>query len=379
MSSAHAPTGHAESGLRLNGRLDQPSEADYHRRKFDELRQYTGRTLLALALLIVGLWAWDWAIDPVAAPRTLWLRLGMAACLLPCIVAIRAPAVTPGQFTGLLYAAVLATQVFWISIVRRLSGGVELGNGGWMFYVLGVLVVGLPLRFRDNVLGLTLSLLVPNLAAAAGWLPGFSVVRFNTLLLPAGALSLYSTWAFDRLYRRLVRYQYDMEALAGEDALTGLPNRRQFMKAGEQMLEQVRRYGRAASLLLIDLDHFNTINDRYGHAAGDAVLRVVAGLLLKHQRGADLPARLGGEEFAMLLPETDLAGAVAQAERLRAACEALRVDLPGGVFAPVSLTMSLGAAGCGPDDRSLDDVLRRADGAMYHAKHGGRNRVEREE
>ena len=114
-----------------------------------------------------------------------------------------------------------------------------------------MLVVGLPLRFRDNVLGLTLSLLVPNLAAAAGWLPGFSVVRFNTLLLPAGALSLYSTWAFDRLYRRLVRYQYDMEALAGEDALTGLPNRRQFMKAGEQMLEQVRRYGRAASLLLM--------------------------------------------------------------------------------------------------------------------------------
>jgi diguanylate cyclase (GGDEF)-like protein len=245
-----------------------------------------------------------------------------------------------------------------------------------MYYVLGMLVVGLPLRFRDNILGLSLALLMPDAVAAAGGLPGFSFARYNTLILPAGALSLFTIWAFDRLYRRLFTYQRGMEQLAGEDPLTNLPNRRQFMKAGEQTVEQVRRYGRTASLLVMDLDHFKSINDRYGHAAGDAALQAAARLLREHQRGADLSARLGGEEFGMLLPETDLTGSVAVAERVRAACDALRVQVPGGVFAPLTLTMSIGAAAFDVQDRSLDDVLRRADAALYRAKHAGRNRVE---
>ncbi|HXV85509.1 MAG TPA: GGDEF domain-containing protein, partial [Gemmatimonadales bacterium] len=272
--------------------------------------------------------------------------------------------------------SVVATEVFWLAILRRLEGGMVYGIGGYMYYVLGMLIVGLPLRFRDNVVGLTIALLVPNGAAAAGWLPGFRVAPYNALILPAGALSLFTMWAFDRLYRRLFSYQRGVEQLAGEDALTGLPNRRQFMRTGDQLAEQVRRYGRPASLLVIDLDHFKAINDRYGHAAGDAALQAVARLLNEHQRGADLAARLGGEEFAMLLPETDRAGAMTTAERLRGACEALRVQVPGGVFAPLTFTMSVGVAEFTAEDRSLDDVLRRADAALYRAKHAGRNRVE---
>ncbi len=354
---------------------NQPEEASYNLRKFEELRRFSFRAFLALPPLIVGLWLWDWAIDPRAAPGTLVLRLGMAACLLPCIVALRWR-MPPRQFTILQYASVLATQVFWLAILRRLDGGLVYGIGGYMYYVLGMLVIGLPLRFWDNVLGLSAALLLPDVAAGAGWLPGFSYARYNTLVLPAGGLSLFTLWAFDRLYRRTFNYQRSMEQLAGEDALTGLPNRRQFMKAGDQMLEQFRRYGRPASLLIIDLDHFKTINDRYGHAAGDAVLRAVAELLREQQRGADLPARFGGEEFAILLPETDLEGAVAVAERLRAGCEALRVTVPGGLWTGLSVTMSVGAAGCAADDASLDDMLRRADAALYRAKHEGRNRVE---
>lgn len=127
---------------------------------------------------------------------------------------------------------------------------------------------------------------------------------------------------------------------------------------------------------MIDLDHFKSINDRYGHAAGDVALQAAARLLREHQRGADLAARLGGEEFAMLLPETDLDGAAALAERLRAGCEALRLDVPGGALTGVRVTMSVGAVSCGVDDKSLDDVLRRTDAALYRAKHAGRNRVE---
>ncbi|HEX9582215.1 MAG TPA: GGDEF domain-containing protein [Gemmatimonadales bacterium] len=361
--------------LRRSGRFDEPEESAYHERKFDELRGYTWRTMLALPPLILGLWAWDWVIDAGAALDTLWPRIGMAACLIPCILVIRSPRITLGRYTLLLYASVLATEGFWLAILRRLEGGMVYGIGGYMYYVLGMLVVGLPLRFRDNTMGLSLALLLPDVAAAAGWLPGFSLAKYNTLVLPAGALSLFTMWAFDRLYRRLFSYQRGVEQLAGEDPLTALPNRRQFMNAGERTVEQVRRYGRTASLLVIDLDHFKAINDRYGHAAGDAALQAVARLLREHQRAADLPARVGGEEFAMLLPETEVAGAVALAERLRAACEALRIQVPGGVFAPLTVTMSVGVAECGAQDRSLDDVLRRADAALYRAKHGGRNRV----
>ena len=361
---------------RGSGRFIEPEESVYHARKFEELKRYGLRTILFMPPLIVGLWIWDWVIDPAAAPHTLWLRVGMAACLLPCIAALRSPRVTPRAYTVLFYASVVATEFFFLAILRRLEGGMVYGIGGYMFYVLGLLVVSLPLGFWDNVIGISVALLVPNLAALAGLLPGFEYARFNTLLVPAVGLSFFTLWAFDRVYRRLFTYQRDVEQLAGEDALTGIPNRRQFMRAGEQMFEGVRRYGRTASLLMIDLDHFKSINDRYGHAAGDAVLQAVGRLLLDHQRGADLSARMGGEEFAMLLPETDLAGAVAVGERLRGACEALRVGVPGGIWAGLALTMSLGATRCSAEDRSLDDTLRRADAALYRAKHGGRNRVE---
>ncbi len=360
---------------RFSGRFPEPEEAAYNLGKFEELRRFTFRAFLALPPLIVGLWLWDWEIDPRAAPGTLVLRLGMAACLLPCIVALRWR-MPLRQFTILQYATVLATQLFWLALLRRLDGGLVYGIGGYMYYVLGMLVIGLPLRFWDNVLGLTAALLVPDVAAAAGWLPGFSYARYHTLVLPAGGLSLFTLWAFDRLYRRTFNYQRSVEQLAGEDALTGLPNRRQFMKAGAEMLERFRRYERPASLLILDLDHFKAINDRYGHAAGDAVLHAVAEVLREHQRHADLPARLGGEEFAVLLAETDLEGAMAVAERLRAGCEALRVTVPGGLWAGLTVTMSVGAAGCAAEDQSLDDVLRRADAALYRAKHEGRNRVE---
>lgn len=366
--------GRAPDQLRYSGRFEPVEEAEYHTQKFDDLRGYTRRTLLTLPPLILGLWVWDWSIDPQAAPHTWLLRFGMASCLLPCLFVIRS--ITAPRFTLLLYASVLATQVFYLAILLRMADGLAHGVGGYMYYVLGMLVIGLPLRFRDNVLGLSLSVLAPDAAAWAGWLPGFSFARYNALILPAAGLSLYAMWAFDRLYRRLFSYQRGVEHQAGEDALTGLPNRRQFMKAGEQMLEQVRRYSRPASLLLVDLDHFKSINDRYGHGAGDAVLQAVARLLGEHQRAPDLSARLGGEEFAMLLPETDLAGAVTLAERLRVACEVLRVPDPGGVWSGLTLTMSVGATSCQDLDASLDDVLRRADAALYRAKHGGRNRVE---
>ncbi|MSR07013.1 MAG: hypothetical protein EXR93_08115 [Gemmatimonadetes bacterium] len=158
----------SQSTPRGSGRFEGPDEDTYHTRKFEELRRYSLRTMYTLPPLIMGLWLWDWVIDATAAPGTLLLRIGMAACLLPCIFALRSEKVGALGFTFLLYACVLGTVAFWLAILRRLDGGLVYGIGGSMYWVLGMLVIGLPLRFWDNVVGLTLALVVPDIAALSG-------------------------------------------------------------------------------------------------------------------------------------------------------------------------------------------------------------------
>jgi diguanylate cyclase (GGDEF)-like protein len=165
----------------------------------------------------------------------------------------------------------------------------------------------------------------------------------------------------------------ELSRLAGTDPLTGLPNRRGF-EANARALLAPR--GRRASVLLLDLDRFKSINDGHGHPAGDAVLRAAAEVLGRHLRGGDVPARLGGEEFAVLLPGTGATEAAALAERLRAA---LAAEVPHPAGAPASVTVSIGVAAVARDGApqpALDAALAAADAALYRAKQGGRNRVE---
>jgi diguanylate cyclase (GGDEF)-like protein/putative nucleotidyltransferase with HDIG domain len=158
-----------------------------------------------------------------------------------------------------------------------------------------------------------------------------------------------------------------LRALAATDPLTGLANHRAFQERLAQEVARARRYERPLALVLLDLDHFKRVNDAHGHQAGDAVLAEVARRLSAAARGADLVARVGGEEFAWLLPDTDPAGALALAERMRHAVEILPFPGVGG------LTASLGVAGL---DREGDgqDLFRRADLALIWAKLSGRNR-----
>jgi diguanylate cyclase (GGDEF)-like protein len=165
----------------------------------------------------------------------------------------------------------------------------------------------------------------------------------------------------------------DLRLLANTDPLTGALNRRAFLDLGRRETERRRRHGQPLSLLMADLDHFKAINDTYGHAAGDQALkdfyRTCTGLL----RDTDSLGRLGGEEFAILLPETGAEGALVLAERLRAATEAIRCSYDGQVF---GFTVSLGLATPCDGESTVDTLLRDADDALYRAKEGGRNRVE---
>jgi two-component system, cell cycle response regulator len=156
------------------------------------------------------------------------------------------------------------------------------------------------------------------------------------------------------------------------DALTKLLNRHALGHTLARESAEARRYTRPLSCLMVDLDNFKTINDTYGHATGDLVLRQIAAVLREAVRGTDTVFRYGGEEFLVLLPETDLSGASALGEKIRAAAAA---RLFGEGARPFDLTLSIGVASLSGDESGVD-MIARADSALYRAKKRGRNRVE---
>jgi diguanylate cyclase (GGDEF)-like protein len=159
-----------------------------------------------------------------------------------------------------------------------------------------------------------------------------------------------------------------LEAMAMHDQLTELYNRHYLLEVASHKLARSRRHKQPLSLLMIDIDHFKTINDTHGHPIGDAVLQAVATLLNKENRSEDVVARFGGEEFVILLDQCDINLAKDKAEKLRMAIEALE---PEGI----NLTVSIGVAELAPDDKDFEDILKRSDLALYEAKQQGRNRI----
>lgn len=164
----------------------------------------------------------------------------------------------------------------------------------------------------------------------------------------------------------------ELERLATLDHLTGCANRRHFYALAEAELARSRRYDRPLGLVILDVDHFKAINDRFGHAAGDEMLRALAETLRDELRELDVFGRIGGEEFAVLLPETPRHESVGSAERLRRCLAALCIEYEGH---ELTLTASFGVTAREPADTSVDSMMRRADRALYEAKAAGRNRT----
>jgi diguanylate cyclase (GGDEF)-like protein len=156
------------------------------------------------------------------------------------------------------------------------------------------------------------------------------------------------------------------------DDLTGLVNRRRFIEALDAEIGRARRFGSALTIVLADLDNFKQVNDEFGHHGGDVVLRAFADLIRSHVRDVDVSGRIGGEEFAILLPETDRAGAARVAERMRRSLNSVSIAV--SEEHSVRAASSFGVAELGPE-QSGDDLLRVADAALYQAKDEGKNRV----
>jgi len=188
-----------------------------------------------------------------------------------------------------------------------------------------------------------------------------SALELLRTLAPYAALQLEQAVEYGRL-----------RDSAERDPLTGLRNRRAFERALDAEAARLDRYGHPLSLLVLDADHFKGINDRFGHEAGDTVLQDIALLLESEIRDLDTAARFGGEEFVVLLPETDLAAATDVAERLRRSVEGLKKRWNGE---PLSITVSVGVSACPRCVADPQGIVNSADAALYSAKSQGRNRV----
>jgi diguanylate cyclase (GGDEF)-like protein len=196
---------------------------------------------------------------------------------------------------------------------------------------------------------------------SAGWLAVFTL---ETLLYVVGT-------AFIALMMAKERAEALHKMAASTDPLTGLLNRRGFMELAAMMIQRRAKKGARLSVLMFDLDHFKEINDRFGHAAGDEALRVFSETIQRTMRDGDVIARLGGEEFAALVPASSIEAAIA-AERVRSAFEAAGVMIADE---RMDATVSIGAADADAKECNIERMLARADAALYQAKKHGRNRV----
>ncbi|MEW9798111.1 diguanylate cyclase [Alteromonas sp. CYL-A6] len=176
---------------------------------------------------------------------------------------------------------------------------------------------------------------------------------------------------FRPMVKRISEYAARLQYEANYDVLTDLLNRRAFNGVATTLLSSNRRYQHGLSLVLFDIDHFKQLNDTHGHDAGDKAIQWVASVLKEQSRESDWAARIGGEEFALLLSHTHKSGARQAAEKVRHYI----ASHSSGALSGIAITVSAGISEASPNDSSIDAVMKRADNALYHAKHAGRNCV----
>jgi diguanylate cyclase (GGDEF)-like protein len=172
---------------------------------------------------------------------------------------------------------------------------------------------------------------------------------------------------------RVRSLQKDLESRASIDFLTGVPNRRHFLELAERVLRSCQRYGKPLSVAVVDLDHFKSINDKYGHKVGDLVLQRFCEQCRKALRESDILGRVGGEEFAILLPNASAELAQEVINRVRKIIE--QTEIAVGTMAPMHFTASFGVADYSAERKDLDALITSADRALYESKKAGRNRV----
>ena len=291
------------------------------------------RLRLIIAVGVVG-WlgvAWFGLIQPNYPVRVLWGSLAIAVNILisvEALLGVSARRQSRARYVLLAVFAMAASLLIWRNVQLWLAGGQ-----------------------------------LQTIAAP-------SATNFYYVML-SGLQPLFAGIGFLLLYNEIL--QQELRLLARMDPLTGVNNRLAINEATTLMLTQAIRYRSSLGVLMLDADHFKSVNDRFGHQGGDKVLRALVASIRATLRESDIIGRVGGEEFVVLSPGADLAAALILAERVRATVEKTPLLIDGH---EVKLTVSVGAATARATDREGSVLLKRADAALYAAKRSGRNRVE---
>lgn len=294
-----------------------------------------------------------------APPRLMALRIALLAVVLALLVynVYVVPSVAMRVMWISLYIAVLAGQCAWV-LLRGPARDLFLAQ--WMT-ALPFMVAGLYFLFR--ALWATNETSLTNFMQA-GTVHQLAFIAVDVLII---------TSCFGVLWMSGARLETELRDQARIDPLTRLYNRRALEEIAAREVSRSRRHGLPLSVIVVDIDHFKSVNDTYGHQTGDVVLAAVADVLVANVRAQDVVVRNGGEEFLVLLPGTGVDQAAAVAEKLRAALEATEL-CPAN---KVRRTASFGVAGLSGEE-TWESLCERADGLLYRAKENGRNRVERD-
>lgn len=314
-------------------------------------------TLFAMIVITLGLRGHCQRTNCTWVPNNLW---PYAAAAYAAIVWIT---VVP-QHIGLATASLpaVAAVTLFLSATMIIQHREQIRPAEWAAAIM-IIIVGLS------------QVITSGLAFMQG--PGGDQVyrdlymHFNFMTLPAG----YTGMAVFVIFMLASDLSAEMKELAVRDQLTGLLNRRGFGEHGAAAYSFSRRSGRQVSVIMTDVDRFKDINDEFGHAAGDAALRHFADILRVGRRGEDVLARVGGEEFALVLPGANLERAMDIAETLCTDLERAPLDIDGE---KLEMTASFGVATISVKDNNITDIVMRADRALYRSKRAGRNRVDLE-
>ena len=324
-------------------------------------------TVVAAVLMIASFVGWDQMRDPGHLGLVASVRLASGGLVLLLLGVVR-------QVGGLAFR-VQALVMYCAIYAMQLAVGVALGPDSTLqmpglLIVMFFGVIALP-RAGDSLVNVVLAalsmpLVLPRHPAPADVV--YQLAHFATVVLLVWAACAL----LERLSAQSFAYRGRLQLEASTDALTGLYNRREFESGMVREMERARRMQVALSLAIIDIDFFKRINDQHGHDGGDVVLREVAQTLQSHIRKSDLLARIGGEEFALVMLGTQPPGAWVVLERLRLAIAALRMRAGAQ---EITCTISIGMTDRVDGDVDWPMLYKRADQALYAAKEGGRNRV----
>lgn len=356
-------------------------------------RVYTGRARTSLRIwgTVLLLQAFGWALLSLRGEISDWLSIVLANAVLIISYAESARALrlllqVPQRRVLLITIGVagwLVTTWYWWAQpdfeMRVYTMAVVAGS------YLALLVWPLRNAFRPGGSSAQRAMLLVLLGVCVTWLLRLAELVFSPALeegllsaTPANVLNLFysavepvlASIGFLLMYNESA--QAELKRLARTDPLTGTLNRLALDEEAGRLFRRPAGSAHECAALMIDVDHFKVINDRYGHAGGDLALMALAGRIDQHRRAGDVLGRVGGEEFLMLLPDTGLNEATLVAEGLRTAVETMRLELDPE---PQTVTISVGVAVRESSDLQFSTLIRRADRALYNAKHAGRNRV----